>query len=76
MIPALEVAFGFIALAGAVSAALIKDSYGKLISLGILVAGTLPFIVDRGYIDVAVTAALIAPIATIFVLMAVRREEA
>jgi len=76
VIPALEVAFGFIALAGAVSAALIRDSYGKLKSLGILVAGTLPFIVDRGYIDVAVTAALIAPIATIFVLMAVRREEA
>ena len=30
----------------------------------------------RGYIDVAITVALIAPIATIFVLMVARREEA
>ncbi|MCK9277298.1 MAG: EhaD family protein [Methanoculleus sp.] len=75
MIAGLEVAFGLIALAGAVSAALIRDSYGKLISLGILVAGVLPFIVDRGYLDVAVTVSLIAPIATIFVLMVARREE-
>lgn len=75
MIAALEVTFGLIALAGAVSAALIRDSYGKLISLGILVAGVLPFIVDRGYLDVAIAVSLIAPIATIFVLLAVRREE-
>ncbi|MDD3933048.1 DUF2108 domain-containing protein [Methanoculleus sp. UBA303] len=75
MITALEVTFGLIALAGAVSAALIRDSYGKLVSLGILVAGVLPFIVDRGYLDVAIAVSLIAPIATIFVLLAVRREE-
>jgi len=75
MIPALEAAFGLIALLGAVSTALIRDSYGKLIALGILVAGILPFIVDRGYLDVAVVVSLIAPIATIFVLMVVRREE-
>ncbi len=75
MIPALEITFGFIALAGAVSAALIRDSYGKLISLGILVAGVIPFIVDRGYLDVAITVSLIAPIATIFVLTIVRRAE-
>jgi energy-converting hydrogenase Eha subunit C len=31
--------------------------------------------VDRGYLDVAIAAALIAPISTIFVLMAVRRAE-
>ncbi|CCJ36165.1 MAG: DUF2108 domain-containing protein [Methanoculleus bourgensis] len=76
MILALEVTFGLIALAGAVSAALIRDSYGKLISLGILVGGIVPFIVDRGYLDVAIAVSLIAPIATIFVLMAVRRDEA
>ena len=76
MILALEVTFGFIALAGAVSAALIRDSYGKLISLGILVGGIVPFVVDRGYLDVAIAVSLIAPIATIFVLMAVRRDEA
>lgn len=75
MIPALEAAFGLIALLGAVSTALIRDSYGKLIALGILVAGILPFIVDRGYLDVAIVASLIAPISTIFVLMAVRRAE-
>ncbi|MBT0733248.1 DUF2108 domain-containing protein [Methanoculleus bourgensis] len=76
MILALEVTFGLIALAGAVSAALIRDSYGKLISLGILVGGIVPFVVDRGYLDVAIAVSLIAPIATIFVLMAVRRDEA
>ncbi|NLA38448.1 MAG: DUF2108 domain-containing protein [Methanomicrobiales archaeon] len=71
----LQAAFGLIALAGAVSAALIRDSYGKLISLGILVGGVMPFIVDRGYLDVAIAVSLIAPIATIFVLMVVRRAE-
>ena len=76
MIFALEVTFGLIALAGAISAALIRDSYGKLISLGILVGGVVPFIVARGYLDVAITVSLIAPIATIFVLMVVRRAEA
>lgn len=76
MIFALEVTFGLIALAGAISAALIRDSYGKLISLGILVGGVVPFIVARGYLDVAITVSLIAPIATIFVLMAARRAEA
>jgi len=76
MIPVLEIMFGFIALVGAVSAALIRDYYGKLISLGILVAGVIPFIVDRGYLDVAITVSLIAPIATIFVLTVVRRADA
>ncbi|WP_054847528.1 DUF2108 domain-containing protein [Methanoculleus chikugoensis] len=76
MILALEIAFGLIALAGALSAALLKDPpYAKLIALGILVSGALPFIVDRGYLDVAIVASLIAPISTIFVLMAVRRAE-
>ncbi|MCM2466610.1 DUF2108 domain-containing protein [Methanoculleus oceani] len=76
MIVALEVAFGLVALLGAVSTALVRDSYGKVISLGILVAGIVPFIVDRGYLDVAIAVSLIAPIATIFILMVVRREQA
>jgi len=76
VIVALQVAFGLVALLGAASTALIRDSYGKVISLGVLVAGILPFIVDRGYLDVAITVSLIAPIATIFILMAVRRAEA
>jgi energy-converting hydrogenase Eha subunit C len=32
--------------------------------------------VDRGYLDVAITVSLVAPIATIFVLMVVRRADA
>jgi len=76
VIPALEVAFGLVAVLGAVSTALIRDSYGKVISLGILIAGIVPFIVDRGYLDVAIAVSLIAPVATIFVLMVVRREQA
>jgi energy-converting hydrogenase A subunit D len=47
-----------------------------LISLGVLVGGIVPFIVDRGYLDVAITVSLVAPIATIFVLMVVRRADA
>jgi len=60
MIPALEIMFGFIADRRRGLGRLIRDSYGKLISLGVLVGGIVPFIVDRGYLDVAITVSLVA----------------
>jgi energy-converting hydrogenase A subunit D len=68
----LQVAFGFLALGGTIAAALQKNPYSKLISLGALAGGVIPFIVDQGYLDVAIAVSLIAPVTTIFILMAMR----
>ena len=46
-----------------------RDPFDKLISLSVLIAGIFPFIVDRGFLDVAIALALIAPLSTIFILM-------
>ena len=59
---------------GMAAAILHRDPFDKLISLSILIAGIFPFIVDRGYLDVAAATALIAPLSTIFILMVCRRE--
>ena len=48
--------------------------FDKLISLSVLIAGVFPFIVDRGLLDVAIALALIAPLSTIFILMACQRR--
>ncbi|HNO08883.1 MAG TPA: DUF2108 domain-containing protein [Methanoregulaceae archaeon] len=45
-----------------------------MISLGIIVAGIMPFLADRGLLDVLTATALIAPLSTLFILMAVRRK--
>jgi energy-converting hydrogenase A subunit D len=66
--------FGFIALLGGVTTAVYRDPFDKLISLALLAAGTFPFIVDRGYLDVAAATALIAPLGTIFILTVCRRR--
>ena len=60
-------------LIGMTAAILNRDPFDKLISLSILIAGVLPFIVDRGFLDVAIATALIAPLSTIFTLMVCRR---
>jgi energy-converting hydrogenase A subunit D len=62
-------------LIGTFSAILGRDPFNKLISLSVLVAGIFPFIIDRGYLDVAAALALIAPLSTIFILMACQRRE-
>jgi energy-converting hydrogenase A subunit D len=59
---------------GMVAAILHRDPFDKLISLSLLIAGIFPFIIDRGYLDVAAATALIAPLSTIFILMVCRRE--
>ncbi len=67
---------GLIAVIGALGTALNKDPFDKLISLGILSAGVIPFIVNRGYMDVAIAVALTGPLTTIFILLICRRETA
>ncbi len=66
--------FGAMVLLGAVTTALHRDPFDKLISLSLLAAGIFPFLVDRGYLDVAAATALIAPLSTIFILMVTRRR--
>jgi energy-converting hydrogenase A subunit D len=61
-------------LIGTFSAILGRDPFDKLISLSVMIAGIFPFIVDRGYLDVAAALALIAPLSTIFILMACQRK--
>jgi energy-converting hydrogenase A subunit D len=62
-------------LIGTFSAILGRDPFNKLISLSVMIAGIFPFIVDRGYVDVAAALALIAPLSTIFILMTCQRRE-
>jgi len=52
-----------------------RDPFRKLISLGIMIGGVMPFIVDRGLLDVAIAVALIAPLSTLFTLMICGRGE-
>lgn len=66
-------ACAFLILIGMTAAIFHRDPFDKLISLSILIAGVFPFIVDRGYLDVAIATALIAPLSTIFTLMVCRR---
>ncbi len=62
-------------LIGTFSAIFGRDPFDKLISLSVIIAGIFPFIVDRGYLDVAAALALIIPLSTIFILMACQRRE-
>ncbi|MCK4270305.1 MAG: EhaD family protein [Euryarchaeota archaeon] len=66
--------FGLIAVIGGLATAINKDPFDKLISLGILAGGAIPFIVNRGYMDVAIAVALTVPVTTIFILLICRRE--
>lgn len=70
----LMVLFSGMILLGALATILSKDPFDKLISLGILVAGVMPFFADRGFLDILAATALIAPLSTIFILMAMRRD--
>jgi energy-converting hydrogenase A subunit D len=75
MIEVVLYVFAAIALIGAISTAIMRDPFGKLIGIGVIAAGVLPFIVYRGYLDVAVAVALITPVTTIIVLLICRRDE-
>ena len=60
-------------LAGMTATIFNRDPFDKLISLSVLIAGVFPFIVERGFLDIAIATALIAPLSTIFTLMVCRR---
>jgi energy-converting hydrogenase A subunit D len=67
--------FGAMIVIGTLATIISKDLFDKLISLGIIVAGIMPFLADKGLLDVLTATALIAPLSTIFILMAIRRRE-
>jgi energy-converting hydrogenase A subunit D len=71
----LMVVFGAMVVIGAIATIISRDQFDKLISLGIVVAGIMPFLADRGFLDILTATALIAPLSTIFILMAIRRRE-
>jgi energy-converting hydrogenase A subunit D len=69
------IASGILILAGMTAAIFNRDPFDKLISLSVLIAGVFPFIVDRGFLDIAIATALIAPLSTIFILIVCRRVQ-
>lgn len=71
----LVLAFAILVILGALLTIRESDPFRKLISLGIMIGGVMPFIVDRGLLDVAIAIALIAPLSTLFTLMVCGREE-
>lgn len=75
MIEGLQIAFGLIVVLGCLSAAVSRNPFDKLISLAVLAGGVMPFIINHGYIDVAVVVALVTPVTTIFLLQAVWRAD-
>ncbi len=67
--------FGITAITGAVYAGFAKDPYSKLIGLGIIGGSIMPFLIDRGYMDVAAALAVITPLSTVFILQLCRKGE-
>jgi len=76
MIEGVMIACMALLIIGMVATIVNRDPFDKLISLSVLIAGIFPFIIDRGFLDVATAIALIAPLSTIFTLMVCRRERA
>jgi energy-converting hydrogenase A subunit D len=70
------VACTILVLIGTAAAMLERDPFNKLISLAVMISGIFPFVIDRGFLDVAIATALIAPLSTIFILMVCRRMPA
>ncbi len=75
MIWYLELVFGLMVIGGAAVAVLWKNPFDKLIAVGIVAGGLMPFIADRGYLDVLIIVSLIIPLSTIILLRVVRGDE-
>ena len=75
MIWYLELVFGLMGIGGAAVAVLWKNPFDKLIAVGIVAGGLMPFIADRGYLDVLIIVSLIIPLSTIILLRVVRGDE-
>lgn len=65
--------FGGIAVIGSIYTGISKDPYQKLISIGLLSGASMPLLMDRGYVDIAIALALILPLSTIFILQLCRK---
>ena len=59
----------FLALFGGIAALVVKSAFDKLICLGILTSGVVLFLVEKGYLDVAIVVSLLMPVGTIFILL-------
>ncbi|MBT8507352.1 hypothetical protein AZH53_02765 [Methanomicrobiaceae archaeon CYW5] len=70
MMDYLIIIFAMIALIGAVSTYLRKSPFDKLIGIAVMTGGIIPFVVIKGYLDVAIVIALVVPVTTIFLLQA------
>jgi len=65
--------FGGIAVIGAVYTGITKDPYQKLIAIGLLSGAAMPLLMDRGYVDISISLALILPLSTVFILQLCRK---
>ncbi len=65
----------FLALFGGVATLLVKSAFDKLICLGILTAGVVLFLVEKGYLDVAIVVSLMMPVGTIFILLLLGKKQ-
>ncbi|HJJ88755.1 MAG TPA: DUF2108 domain-containing protein [Methanocorpusculum sp.] len=63
-----------LSLIGGIATVVIRDSFNKLISLGILVSGSIIFMTSRGYLDVAIIVSLLMPVGTLFILLLCRKK--
>lgn len=75
MIWYLQLIFGLMVIGGAAVAVLWKNPFDKLIAMGIVAGGIMPFIAERGYLDVLILVSLIIPLSTIILLRIVRGDE-
>lgn len=62
-------------IGGAAIAVIWKNPFDKLIAIGIIAGGVMPFIAERGYLDVLILVSLIIPLSTIILLRIVRGDE-
>jgi energy-converting hydrogenase A subunit D len=70
----------FIALAtlltliGGIATLVVRNPFDKLITLNILVSGTIIFMIICGYLDVAIVVSFMMPIGTFFILLLCRKR--
>ena len=65
----------FLALFGGIAALLMRSAFDKFICLGILTAGVVLFLVEKGYLDVAIVVSLLMPVGTIFILLLLGKKQ-
>jgi len=65
----------FLALFGGIATLLVRSAFDKLICLGILTAGVVLFLVEKGYLDVAIVVSLLMPVGTIFILLLLGKKQ-